>query len=69
MESQKTIRSSAEPVTSKIPPTCALLKYLPTYLSLNDLSAEVVCDSYKKMALLAQDCVWVLNMALLSINL
>lgn len=69
MESQKTIKSSAEPVTSKIPPTCALLKYLPTYLSHFDLSAEGVCDSYKRMALLASDCVWVLNMALLSINL
>lgn len=53
MESQKAIKSSAEPVTGKIPPTCALLKYLPTYLSLNDLSAEGVCDGCKRMALLA----------------
>lgn len=62
---RKLSNASAEPVTGKIPPTCVLLKYLPTYLSLSDLSAEGVYDSCKRMALLAEDFVWVLNMALL----
>ena len=50
---RKLENASAEPVTGKIPPTYALLQYLPTYLSLSDLSAEGICDSRKRMALLA----------------